>query len=194
VAEEVRDVERTLPRAILITLAVTTLLYAALAFIAVAVVPMETVIATDAPLAALFRATTGASPLVIVLIGIVAVVNGALIQTIMASRVLYGLSAQGWLPRPLGRVSAATGTPINATLVAGAILLCLALWLPLVTLAKLSSLITLAIFVFVNLALVRIKRRPTPVAPAFSVPLWVPVCGAASALLLIGYQLYAGTF
>jgi amino acid transporter len=194
VAEEVRDVERTLPRAILVTLAITTLLYVALAFIAVAIVPMETVTASGAPLAALFKATTGASPIVIVLIGIVAVVNGALIQTIMASRVLYGLSAQGWLPRPLSRVNAATGTPIIATVVTGTILLCLALWLPLVTLAKLSSVITLAVFAVVNLALVRIKCRPGSITPAFTVPLWIPVAGAASAILLIGYQLYAGTF
>lgn len=188
VAEEVAEPERNLPRAIFIAWLVTGLLYLAVSTVAVlAMVPTE-LAASDAPLALLYERLTGKAPVVLTVISLVSVVNGALIQLIMASRVLYGMSRRGWLPACLGRVNRHTHTPLLATaLITGAILV-MALWLPLVSLAKLSSLITLTVFTLVNLSLWRVKRRQ-PAASGWSAPYWVPVAGFFVTLTFAVYQL-----
>jgi amino acid transporter len=188
VAEEVKDVRRVMPRAIVLTLAITTVLYVALALVAVAVLPVAELAVSEAPLALVYE-RAGGSPAVIGLIGIFAVLNGALIQIIMAARVLYGLAAQGWLPAALARINARTRTPLAATALATGVVLALALWLPLVTLAEITSLITLIIFAVVNLALWRLKRRGPGPADAPAIPIWVPVVGGLSSLAFALFQI-----
>jgi amino acid transporter len=67
--------------------------------------------------------------------------------------------------------------------------LLLALWFPLVTLAKATSFILLAVFVLVNLALIRIKRRVPAPAGARTFPWWVPVIALALTLAILAFQL-----
>jgi amino acid transporter len=185
VAEEVKDVRRKLPLAIGITLFVTTLLYVLLAAICVLAVPPAELATSTAPLALVFERTTGSAPTGIALIGILAVVNGALIQTIMASRILYGLASRGHIPAALAKVHARTGTPHHATLAAGFAVLVLALWLPLAPLAEGTAFVTLIVFASVNLALWRIKGRTDLQKPVFSVPRWVPAVGAFTTVGLL---------
>jgi APA family basic amino acid/polyamine antiporter len=188
VAEEVDDVSKTLPRAIILTLCITGLLYFTIAVVGVSVVPLDQLATSEAPLAELYVEATGKQPHVIGLIGIFAVVNGALIQMIMAARIIYGLSRRGHLPAFWNKVNPATRTPIRATLLVSAIILVLAMWLPLITLAQFTSVITLTVFTLVNLALVVVKRRGGP-RPSFSVPLWVPVSGAATSAVFVVIQI-----
>ncbi|MDP6567370.1 MAG: amino acid permease [Alphaproteobacteria bacterium] len=178
VAEEVKDVARAMPRAIILTLAVTGLLYVMVATVAVLAVPPRELAASGAPLAVIYQAGIGGSPLLIVAIASVGTLNGALIQVIMASRVLYGLSQQGWLPAFLGTVHARTRTPLLATGLAAGLVLLLALAFPIEALAEATSLIVLSIFTLVNLALWRLKRRgdgPPPLG--LVVPEWLPLVG-----------------
>ncbi len=157
IAEEVRDPQRTLPRAIFLTLALSTLLYVLVVWVALVAVPSEELAQSKAPLALVFERLTGASPRTMSLIAIVATLNGIIVQIIMASRVLYGLARQGELPGFFGAVNGATQTPINATAVTTALVLVFAVLLPLHHLADLTSRITLVVFALVNLALIRIK-------------------------------------
>ena len=188
VAEEVREPRRNLPRAILIAWSVTTLLYLAVSTAVVLTLPPAQLVGSDAPLALIYQHQTGRAPVVLTLISLVSVLNGALVQVIMASRVLYGMSRQGWLPAVLGRVHPHTRTPLVATGLVSAAILAMTLWLPLLSLAKLTSLITLTVFALVNLSLWRVKLRQ-PAAISFRVPLWVPVAGLFINLAFIGYQL-----
>jgi amino acid transporter len=188
VAEEVREPSRNLPRAILIAWSVTTVLYLAVGAACVLTLPPAQLAQSDAPLALIYQHQTGRTPLVLSAITLVSVLNGALIQIIMASRVLYGMSRRGWLPERLSRVHPRTHTPLLATLVVSGGILVMALWLPLLSLAKLTSLITLTVFTLVNLALWRLKLR-APAVTSFSVPLWLPVAGFFVNLVFIGYQL-----
>ena len=98
VAEEVQDPQRALPRAILLAMAVSTALYLLVATAAVLALPLAELAAADAPLALMFERATGQPPVVIALISLFAVVNGALVQIIMGARVLYGMSEARWLP------------------------------------------------------------------------------------------------
>jgi amino acid transporter len=191
VAEEVRNPQRNVPLAILIALGVTTLLYAAVCLAAVLTVPPERLAAGDAPLAVVYQQATGEKPVVLSAIGIFAVVNGALIQIIMGSRVLYGMSRQGWLPPVLGHVWSRTRTPLVATAATSGLVLALALWLPLVTLAKFTSFLVLIVFSLVNLSLWRIKRREPRPEGVRVYPVWIPVAGIAASLGLLVFQLMA---
>lgn len=191
-AEETHEPKRILPRAIVWTLALTALLYVALALVAVLSVPPKDLAASRAPLADLFRKTTGAAPTVITLIGMVAVINGALIQIIMASRILYGLARMGWLPARFGQVHARLRTPLFATGIVTAGVLIFAHFLPIETLAQITSVITLLVFALVNGALVRLKLGSggQTAQTAFRVSLWVPVAGFLACVLFAGFQIW----
>ena len=189
VAEEVIAPRRTLPRAIVLTLVVTTALYFGVALVAVLAVPGAELATSEAPLALLFARTTGLPPASFAAVGVLATVNGGLIQIVMASRVLYGLAAQGALPRGLGRVGLRTGTPLVATALVTAIVLALALAFPIGRLAQTTSLITLSVFALVNAALWRLKARPGLAPAAFTVPRWLPGLGLVVSAGFVGLEI-----
>ena len=193
IAEEVRDPRRTLPRAIFLTLAISTLLYVLVVWVALVSVGQAELSQSKAPLALVFERLTGASPRTMSAIAVVATLNGIIVQIIMASRVLYGLARQGNLPAAIGAVSKLTHTPLVATAITSALVLILALALPLQHLADLTARMTLLVFALVNLSLIRIKARERPRvqlgdghAPAgFVAPTWVPWAGFASCVALL---------
>lgn len=189
VAEEVRDPQRNMPRAILLALGVATLLYLLVALAAVLSLPQEELARSAAPLADMYVQATGRSPESIAVISLFAVSNGALIQIIMGSRVLYGMSRKRWLPAWLGRVSMRTRTPLPATGVIALAALALALWLPLLSLAKATSFLILIVFALVNLSLLWLKQRIPAVAGVRCYPLWLPAVGLVSTLGLTVFQI-----
>lgn len=188
IAEEVKTPERNMLRGIVLAFAVSTVLYLLVTVAALSALPLDVLAASDAPLADVYRAATGKGALFISLIGLVAVINGALIQIIKAARIFYGMSRNGWLPGWFGIVNARTRTPLRSTFVAGGTALVVALSLPLVSLAKVTSAMVLIVFTLVNVALIRIKLGSPPSQNVRAVPLLVPLLGAVSSIgiLLLG--------
>ncbi|MDH3644274.1 MAG: APC family permease [Gammaproteobacteria bacterium] len=178
IAEEVKDVRRNMPRGILLTLGISSLLYFVLMVTALLSLSPAELSASAAPMATLFEANTGSKPVVIGFIAMFAIINGALIQLVMVSRVLYGLSSRGQLPSWFARVNAATRTPLIATIVGTLALILLALAGRLAGLAATTSMIMLTIFTFVNLALWRIKGRESEPPDILAFPRFVPIAGA----------------
>ena len=185
-AEETESPATTLPRAIFLTLAISTTLYVLVAIVAVLNVPVAQLAGSEAPLSLVFERTTGLPTGAISMIAIVATLNGVIIQIIMASRVIFGLSRQGSLPAVLGRINGITRTPVLATALVGVSVLLLATAIPLRGLAEATSQITLIIFAFVNLSLIAIKRRGEA-APAntYIIQPWIPVVGLLSCLAFL---------
>lgn len=188
VAEEAIKPRINIPLAIIISLIVTTLFYILISVVAILLISPQELALTDAPLAMLYKTTTGQSPVVITIISLISVINGALIQVIMASRVLYGMSRKKWLPEKIGEINATTHTPIVATTIVATLVLFFALLFPLLSLAKITSFITLIIFMLINFALLKIKVSKRE-HDGFSVPLWVPFIGGFSTLLFVLYLL-----
>lgn len=189
VAEETRDAVRIVPRAIVLTLVVTTLLYIAVSLLAVAAATPDELAASTAPLTLVFERVSGLPGHWVSVIAIVSVLNGALIQIIMVSRVLFGLSRRHWLPGLLGYVHPGTHTPVIAILIGAVIVAVLTLTLDLENLAAATSYVTLIVFAAVNAALLCVKqRRGTALAGTFRVPAIVPVLGI---LTIIGVGLFA---
>lgn len=190
VAEEAKDVTRTMPLAIFLTLFVTALLYILVSVAAVLTVAPAELAESGAPLALIYERGSGGGSGVVSAIAVFAVLNGALIQMIMASRVIYGLADQGELPAGLAWVHPRLHTPLVATVLIAGVILVLALGFPLERLAESTSVIVLVVFTLVNLALVRIKRRGDPAPPGVRVyPLWVPVVGATISAGFLAAQL-----
>lgn len=173
VAEEVKDVKRNLPLAILLTLGITTLLYMLIMTIAVLSMPPEELAQSSAPLARLYQYHTGGDSTLISIIGLFAIIDGVLVQMIMASRVLYGLSSRGQLPALLSRVNPKTQTPLYATGLTIVSVLILALVGRLGSLAELTSIIMLIVFSLVNLSLWRIKQRLPHNEGHINLPSWI---------------------
>lgn len=194
VAEEVKQPRKNLPRAILITLVVTTIIYVAVALAAILTMPAIDLAASKAPLAAVYTRVTGEEAFFISVIGVVAVINGVLVQIIMASRILYGSARQGWLPSRLGEVNIHTRTPLLATGIVTIMIWMMALWIPLLTLAQITSFITLFIFCAINLALLVIKHREPEVEGVRVYPLAIPVCGVLFTAALFLFQIYHWIF
>jgi APA family basic amino acid/polyamine antiporter len=189
IAEEVKEPLKVLPWAIFLTLTLSTLIYVVVVSVAVLSVPVEGLAASKAPLGYVYERVSGGSPLVISFIAIVATLNGIIVQMIMASRVLYGLSEQGDLPGVLAKISPLTQTPLVATALVVVIILLLALAFPIEWLAEMTSRVTLTIFSLVNLALLRLKlREDAPPEGIFTVGLWVPVAGLLASLILLAHD------
>jgi amino acid transporter len=187
----VKDPEKNMPRAILLALFISTVLYAAVSSIAIWVLTPGELAASDAPLAAVYQASSGNSPQLMSVIGLFAVLNGALVQLVMASRMLYGLSHKGWLPQFLSYINPVTRTPLNAILLVVSVVLFLSALFELVTLAQLTSYIILTVFSLVNLALLVIKKtQPAPQGVAIY-PTWIPLLGFISSLGFVLHELFS---
>lgn len=188
-AEETHDARRTVPLAIAITLVVSTLIYAAVALVAAAFPDRQVVAGNPAPLAALYAAATGRSGAPIAALATIAMVNGVLVQMLMASRVLYGMAREGMAPDWLGGLHEGRQTPARATLLVAVLIFALALFVPLLQLAELTSLVMLLVFTVVNVSLAVIGRRPDA-APLLRRWWWWGIAGAAIALGLVAVQLW----
>ena len=94
VAEEVQNPSRNMPIAILLALGIATAIYFIVIYVCLSVVSPLELSNADAPLGLVYERATGKEPVLISAIGLCAVTNGALIQIIMGSRILYGLSRQ----------------------------------------------------------------------------------------------------
>jgi len=187
VAEETKNPKKTMPRAIFITLIVTAILYTLVTIVAVFTIPPMELANSDAPLSLVFERLTGVSPIYISAIAIFATANTILVQFIMASRVIYGMADKsGSFLKIFRKVNSKTRTPVLATILVASIALVLALAFPLGKLAELTSQAILVVWLFVNIALLRIKRLyPNPDARVYETPIWIPVVGAFFCLLML---------
>lgn len=191
VAEETKNPTFVVPYAIVLTLVCTTILYVVVAAIAISAVPIADLEKSDAPLSLIFERASGFSGKPISAIAVIAVLNGALIQIIMASRVIYGLSRRKLLPAWLGAIHPRTQTPVLATLICTGIVALLATSFPIEGLAGATSLVALTIFAIVNIALLRLKMTHQESADQkFTVPHWVPLLGFLASVALVAFDIW----
>lgn len=189
VAEEVKNPHRNMPLSIILTLIIATLLYVLVALTAVLSLPVERLAASHAPLVDLVG-SGNKGQLIVALVSAIAVIDGALIQMIKSSRILYGMSRQQMLPVIFGKVHPTRQTPLFATITVALLVLMTALALPLLTLAKITSFITLTLFAVINLALWKLKLTSSSQSHAgIDIPVWIPACGFLLCSLFILTQL-----
>jgi len=191
-AEEVTTPEKTLPRAILYSLMITSVIYALVSYAAVRVVPLAELTSSKQPLVLVWQQAQGGSVAFLSVIAVAAALNGVLAQIVMAARVLFGLGRRTVGLAAFHHSSARFGTPTLATVLIGTAVVIGALTLPVATLAEGASTLLLTIFVIVNIALIRLKTS-VPEAP-FRVPMAVPVFGLLAALAALAINFGALAF
>ena len=184
-AEEVRDPSRVFPRALFAALGVAALVYLAVTVVASAVVPTDELAASDGPLLEVIRRGPGGVPETVFSgIALFALADGALINLIMASRLVYGMAREGIVPSSLGRVVPGRGTPATAIAFTTALTLVLAATGDLGGLADTTVLLLLIVFVVVNVS-VLVLRRDEVDHDHFRAPTLAPVLGAVVCLALL---------
>ncbi len=184
-AEETREPEKTLPRAIILAIILSTAIYFVVTLIAVAAVPMEVLAGSRAPLEVVTQAASWAPKGVLSAIAIIAIPNGILITLVMLGRIIYGMARRGWLPAALGHVSGLTRTPVRATALAGLVAFAFTALVPFIGLVTLTSAVNLCVFATVNLALMRLQRARPRDDLAFRVSKWCPSLAAGICIALL---------
>jgi basic amino acid/polyamine antiporter, APA family len=184
-AEETTDPSRSYPVALFAGIAVAGAVYVAITLIASMVVPTERLEASSGPLLEVVQVGPLAVPTkVFSAIGLLALANGALINMIMASRLLYGMAREGVVPGLLGRVHSGRQTPWVAILFTTAIAFALVLTGDLGSLADTTVLLLLAVFVVVNVS-VMVLRREDADHDHFRAPTALPVLGVIACLVVM---------
>ncbi|MFN3891017.1 MAG: APC family permease [Beijerinckiaceae bacterium] len=181
--EETREPTQTLPRAILAAVAISIVLYVAVAAATVWAGSPR----TGNPLLALF---SGDAAIAFALVGALAISNGVLVEIIMLSRLFYGMAARGHAPAAFASVNKRTQTPVTATLVAGGLVLCVALFFPFERLLSLANLLTLVVFTAVNLAAGCARRDPAAPASGMEAPVWTAPLAALMTFSLAVSELF----
>ena len=157
-AEETKDPTKIVPLAILLSLIISTLLYVILSISCTAFIPLSVFENSNAPLVSIID-YKGHNTTIMGLISIVAIINGALVQQIMASRVLYGMAKQNLFFQTFQEVNSKTRTPITATVTIACLIFLLSISFDLVTLAELTSMLTLIVFIIIQGALIIVSKQ-----------------------------------
>ena len=196
IAEEVKDVKRTMPIAIIVCIFLTFLLYVLVSTVSVLSATPEALSQSQSPLALIVKNNNSfMPPWLMTSISLMAVINSALVQIIMASRVIYGMAKLDRAPKIFENISEKTQTPIQATLLSAAIVLILALAFNLTLLAKITSTLIFFVFTLVNAALIKIKltEKFKPInLPSY--PIIFPILGLLSAFSMMCVGIYAQFF
>jgi APA family basic amino acid/polyamine antiporter len=187
-AEEIHDVRKTYPKALLGALVIAGAIYMAVGVAAATVMPIDRLISSSAPLLEVVKASgLGVSPRVFAFVALIAVANGALLTMIMASRLAYGMACQGLLPSALSKVLPKRRTPWVSIVATTVVAIALTVTGSLAVLAQTVVLLLLFVFISTNLA-VLVLRSDVVAEEHFRVPTWVPVAAIASCVLLLTQQ------
>ncbi|MDT5176103.1 MAG: hypothetical protein QOJ95_301 [Mycobacterium sp.] len=194
-AEEIKDPVKIFPKMLLTGLGIAGVVYIVVAIVAVALVPVGTLEASETPLVEVVKAGAPGLPIeqILPFISMFAVANTALINMLMASRLIYGMAKQHVLPPVLGTVHPSRRTPWVAIVFTTAIAFGLILYVTafandsaISTLGGTTSLLLLAVFAVVNIAVLVLRKDIQANGKHFKTPTWLPWVGfVASAYLVL---------
>jgi amino acid transporter len=184
-AEETREPSRIFPKIMIIGLSITGVIYVLVSISSVMLVPVKELGEGNAPLLKVVQAGAPAFPVgIFAFITMFAVANSALINMLMASRLLYGMAHENVLPKPLGKVHAGRRTPWVAIIFTTLLAFGLIYFADLEALGGTTSLLLLCVFTVVNIA-VLVLRKDTVEHQHFRAPTAIPVIGAILCAYLV---------
>ncbi len=193
-AEETKDPVKTFPKVLLSGLTIAGIVYILVAVVAVALVPVGTLAESETPLVEVVKAGAPNLPIdeIFPFISMFAVSNTALINMLMASRLIYGMARQHVLPPVLGRVHPRRLTPWVAILFTTTIAFGLIFYVStfassnaISVLGGTTSLLLLAVFAVVNVAVLVLRRDVQKTGGTFKTPTVMPIIGCVASLYLV---------
>ncbi len=183
-AEETTDPVRIFPRALFVGITVTGVIYILVAIISTMLVPIPVLEASTGPLLEVVKAGAPNFPLILFsFIALFAVTNSALINMLMASRLVYGMSRERIIPSALGKVHASRRTPWVAIIFTTLIAVGLIVFGDLTALGGTTALLLLIVFTIVNVAVLILRRQPVE-HRHYRAPTILPILGAISCAYL----------
>ena len=199
VAEEIKSPEKTIPRAIFISLGVAITIYLFVLFVCIGAIRPEDGSASWEFLGryqetAIVKAAQAFMPsfgIVLIIIGGLLSTTSALNATILASsRVAFSMGRDRMLPRAIATIHSVRRTPRTAIFVTGAIVLIMSVAFPIQVVGSAASLMFLLTFALVNLSLIVLRRKHPEARGAFRVPFYpfTPLLAIMLNLLLAVYQ------
>ena len=193
-AEETKDPAKVFPKALLSGLSIAGLIYILVAIVAVALVPVGTLAESETPLVEVVKAGAPNLPIdeIFPFISMFAVSNTALINMLMASRLIYGMARQNVLPPMFGKVHPRRLTPWVAILFTTMIAFGLIFYVSafassdaISVLGGTTSLLLLAVFAVVNVAVLVLRRDVSATGGTFKTPTVLPIIGFITSLYLV---------
>ncbi|MCA1982663.1 amino acid permease [Nocardioides nematodiphilus] len=183
-AEEARDPQRDLPRGIIASLAICTVLYIAVALVITGMVPYDK-IDPSAALATAFRDVGQGGFATVIAAGAVAGLTTVVMTLIIGTvRVVFAMSRDGLLPMGFGRTNPTTGTPVRITVTVGILIAVVAGVTPIGKLEEMVNIGTLTAFALVSIAVPVLRRRRPDLTRPFRVP-FSPVLPILAALICV---------
>ncbi len=195
--EETKDPSGSFPRAMILGLSIAAVLYMLVAVAVVTVLSLDEIAeASDTEAGVLLAVVTQGVPdlpagTIFPFLTVFAVANTALINMLMASRLIYGMAKQSVLPRSLGRVLPGRRSPWSAIVFTTALALVLIVVVGYLAdstvsaLAGTTGMLLLCVFGVVNIAVLVLRGDAAP-ATAFRTPTMAPVVAAVACLFLAG--------
>ncbi|MCG7580715.1 APC family permease [Mycolicibacterium sp. OfavD-34-C] len=193
-AEETKDPVKTFPKILLSGLSIAGIVYILVSIVAVALVPVGELQASDTPLVEVVKAGAPGLPIdeIFPFITMFAVSNTALINMLMASRLIYGMARQHVLPPGLGVVHPTRRSPWAAIIFTTVIAFGLIIYVStaasdnaISVLGGTTSLLLLAVFAVVNVAVLVLRRDVRQAGGHFKTPTVLPVIGFVVSLYLV---------
>ncbi|NLE81164.1 MAG: amino acid permease [Rhodococcus sp.] len=186
-AEETKNPQKALPRGILGSLVIVTVLYVAVTVVLSGMVDYRELSGEGATLATAFgiHGLDWASTVISfgALLGLTTVV---MVLLLGQSRVLFAMSRDGLVPRGLS-TTGRHGTPVRITLIVGVVVAALSGLLPMFTLAEMVNIGTLFAFVLVSIGVVVLRKKRPDLPRGFRVPFvpWIPILAVIACLWLM---------
>ncbi len=189
-SEETKNAKKAIPRALVISLAISTLLYILVSVSAIAVVGSSALAASSAPLSTVVATVIPQGTLMMSVIALFATANTALAMMIAGSRMIYGLSRSRALPRRFVKIGK-SNTPYAAVFAVMLLSLAFLFLGGIKTIASLADAGIFIVYIFINFALIWLRYKKPSVRRTFRSPVSIgrfPVLalfGILSSLLLI---------
>ncbi|MER7760089.1 amino acid permease [Streptomyces sp. NPDC097619] len=188
--EEAKNPKRDLPRAIMISLLIVTVLYVLVAVVAVGALPWQQFEGTEAALAQIMKDVTGQSFWGVVLAAGAVIAIASVVFAVLygQSRILFAMSRDGLMPKVFAKVNPKTGAPRANVVIVSLFCGALAAFIPLGELADATSIGTLFAFALVNIAVIILRWKRPEMNRTFKVMLFpvTPILG----FLFCAYLMY----
>ncbi len=188
VSEEIKDPGKNVPRAILLSLTIGTIIYVLIAYVAVGIIPYEELALSSTPLSEVGNVLLGSIGSHLMAIGmIIASLAGCNSSMLAATRVMYALSRDGYFPFALSRIHGKLKTPYLSVIICSSMIAIFSA----VGIAELISYAAdfgfLISFGLVNYSVILFRKKQPTVDRPFKVPLYpfVPLIGVAFSIILL---------
>lgn len=194
VSEETKKARKVVPKALMLSILITTILYILTAVAALSVLGPEALAASSAPLADVASAAAGSDMLMIMAImAMISTTNTVLLSLVVASRFIYGMSCWHVLPRKFSKIQKHHHTPYISVFLVGFIAAVLTLGGDILSVAEVTTMSIFIIFISVNASLIMLRYKKPKAKRYFRSPLTVgkfPVLaglGLVSSILILFY-------